>query len=151
MTEPIKITGEEDSDNVEVGIRTTNGEWRVDLKVGWADETAWLTPEQARAVASALLRTADAVVTTERMAKLLCGYDPQQPSHPGGTLQDILIERQMSQSDLAERMKRPKKTINEIIKGKSAITATTARELEAVLDVPAAFWIRRQSDWDARQ
>jgi plasmid maintenance system antidote protein VapI/Zn-dependent peptidase ImmA (M78 family) len=46
----------------------------------------------------------------------------------------------MSQSDLARRMNRPIKTINEIINGKASITAETAIQLERVVGVPSTFW-----------
>lgn len=46
----------------------------------------------------------------------------------------------MSQAVLAERTGRSKKTINEIIQGKAAITPDTALQLEKVLGVPASFW-----------
>ncbi len=49
----------------------------------------------------------------------------------------------MTQAELAERMGRPKKTINEIIKGKAALTPETALQLERVLGVPAGFWANR--------
>jgi plasmid maintenance system antidote protein VapI len=50
----------------------------------------------------------------------------------------------MSQSELAERMGRPKKTINEIVKGKAEITIDTALQMELVLGTPARFWIERE-------
>src|SRR6266700_2621344 len=59
---------------------------------------------------------------------------------PGETLVEVLQRVGMSQSDLARRMNRPIKTINEIIKGKAAITPETALQLERVLSVPATFW-----------
>jgi plasmid maintenance system antidote protein VapI len=55
----------------------------------------------------------------------------------------------MSQAELAERTGRPKKTINEIIKGKAMITSETAIQFERVLGVPASFWIRRDADYRA--
>ena len=67
-------------------------------------------------------------------------YRPDVVSLPGETLQEVLDDRQMTQADLAERMGRPKKTVNEIIRGKSAITPETALQLERVLGVPASFW-----------
>jgi len=67
-------------------------------------------------------------------------YLPDQVSLPGETLQEVLDDRQMSQAELAERTGRPKKTINEIVKGKAAITAETALQLERVLGIPASFW-----------
>src|SRR5712671_4222175 len=71
-------------------------------------------------------------------------YEPDDVSPPGVTLQETLDALQMSQAELAERMGRPKKTINEIIKGKAAITPDTALQLETVLGVPASFWNNRE-------
>ncbi|MCR4425853.1 MAG: ImmA/IrrE family metallo-endopeptidase, partial [Firmicutes bacterium] len=48
-----------------------------------------------------------------------------------------------TQTDLAGRMGRPIKTINEIIKGKASITPDTAIQLENVLGIPARFWLER--------
>jgi HTH-type transcriptional regulator / antitoxin HigA len=75
-------------------------------------------------------------------------YRPDTVSHPGGTLADFLEERGMSQAELAERTGRPKKTINEIVKGKNGITPETALQLERVLGAPASFWNKRQSRYD---
>ncbi|MEN8165226.1 MAG: HigA family addiction module antitoxin [Acidobacteriota bacterium] len=67
-------------------------------------------------------------------------YVPEFVSVPGETLQEVLDDRGISQAELAERTGRPKKTINEIIRGKAAITPETALQLERVLGIPAAFW-----------
>lgn len=67
-------------------------------------------------------------------------FEPDFVSLPGETLQEVLDERGISQANLAERTGRPKKTINEIVQGKAAITPETALQLERVLGVPAAFW-----------
>lgn len=72
---------------------------------------------------------------------------PDYASHPGETLQDILDELGMSQAALAQRMGRPKKTINEIIQGKTAITADTALQLELSLGTPASFWLNREQHY----
>lgn len=71
-------------------------------------------------------------------------YKPDYVSPPGETLLDTLEAIGMSQADLAERAGRPKKTINEIIKGKAAITPETALQLERVLGVPSGFWNQRE-------
>ena len=73
---------------------------------------------------------------------------PETVSHPGGTLEDALEERGMSQAELAERTGRPKKAIHEIIKGKTVITPETAIQLERVLGIPASFWSKRQRRYD---
>ena len=65
---------------------------------------------------------------------------PDYAVPPGETLLETLEAIGMSQAELAERAGRPKKTINEIIKGKAAITPETALQMERVLGVPASFW-----------
>ncbi len=67
-------------------------------------------------------------------------YDPNYAIPPGETLLDTLEELNMTQAELAKRMDRPIKTINEIIKGKAEITAATALELEKATGVPASLW-----------
>src|SRR2546426_845397 len=74
-------------------------------------------------------------------------YAPDVVSPPGETLQEILESRGMSQAELAERTGRPKKTINEIVKGKAAITPETAIQLERVLGIPAEFWNNRERQY----
>lgn len=59
---------------------------------------------------------------------------------PGEILEEALQDRDMSQSELARRMGRPTKTVNEIVNGKAAITPDTAIQLERTLGVTATFW-----------
>jgi len=66
---------------------------------------------------------------------------------PGDTLNETLETIGMSQAELANRMGRPKKTVNEIIKGKSEITTETALQLEKVLSIAASFWINLESQY----
>lgn len=74
---------------------------------------------------------------TERLTNQ---YTPDIASAPGETLAEMLEDRGMSQAELADRMGRPKKTINEIIAAKAELTPETALQLERVLGVPASFW-----------
>ncbi len=67
-------------------------------------------------------------------------WAPDWAVAPGEILAELLAERDLSQSELARRMGRPIKTINEIIKGKAAITPETAIQLELTLNVPSSFW-----------
>jgi len=62
-------------------------------------------------------------------------------SCPGDTLAEHIEYTGMTQSELAERMGRPKKTINEIIQGKAQITPETAIQLERVVGISADFWV----------
>ncbi len=66
---------------------------------------------------------------------------------PGEILEEALEERHMSQAELARRMNRPLKTINEIVKGKAAITPDAAIQLERVFGVPASFWNSREAQY----
>ena len=67
-------------------------------------------------------------------------FQPNYAVRPGETLRETLDSLGMTQAELAERTGRPKKTINEVISGKAAITAETALQFERVLGVPASFW-----------
>lgn len=77
-------------------------------------------------------------------------YEPDVVSPPGATLQDVLDERGMTQSELATRMNRPKKTISEIVTGKEVISHQTAIQLELVLGIPADFWMSRETLYRAQ-
>jgi HTH-type transcriptional regulator/antitoxin HigA len=72
-------------------------------------------------------------------------YNPDTVSPPGETLQDLLDEMNISQANLARFLNRPFKTINEIIKGKCAITAETAIQFEEFFGVEAEFWLARET------
>jgi HTH-type transcriptional regulator/antitoxin HigA len=67
---------------------------------------------------------------------------------PGEYLAEEIAARGMTQKELAKRMGRPLNAINEIIKGKKAITAETALQFEAVMpEIPAKFWINLETDY----
>ena len=73
------------------------------------------------------------------------------PQTPGDKLLELLDERQMSQTELCQRTGRPKKTINEIIKGKAQLTAETAVQLEMVLRVEARVWTELEAGVQERR
>jgi HTH-type transcriptional regulator / antitoxin HigA len=72
---------------------------------------------------------------------------PDYAIPPGETLKEWLEESGMSQVALALRMGRPKKTINEIIAGASAITPETSLQLENVTGISASFWNNAESSY----
>lgn len=76
-------------------------------------------------------------------------YQPKSITAPGETLSDLLEEQGMTQTELAKRMGRPLKTINEIINGKAVITPDTALQLEKVFETPADYWIRHEAEYRA--
>jgi addiction module HigA family antidote len=74
-------------------------------------------------------------------------YLPTNPIPPGITLKETMSSIGLSQTELAERMGRPLKTINGILKGKVSITAETATQLERVLGVPSEFWLNLEANY----
>lgn len=81
------------------------------------------------------------------MSEIQNEFLPDYVSPPGDTLLELLESLGMAQTELARRMGRPKKTINEIIQGKASITPETALQLELVLGVPASFWNNREQQY----
>lgn len=59
------------------------------------------------------------------------------PTHPGEVLKDEIMERGISQRQLADSMGLTYSVVNEILNGHRPLTARTALMFEAVLDVPA--------------
>lgn len=84
-------------------------------------------------------------------ANYLNQYEPDFVTPPGETLQDTLDALGMSQTELAQRIGKHKKTVNAIVKGKQEITPETALQLEKALGVPAGFWNNRQKRYDEYQ
>ena len=74
-------------------------------------------------------------------------WTPDWAVPPGETLLEALQDRAMTQSELAARLARPLKTVNEIIKGKAAITSETAIQLERALGISARFWTSLEANY----
>ena len=74
-------------------------------------------------------------------------FDPDYASAPGEILSETLAAIGMTQTELARRMCRPIKTINEIVKGKARLTEQTAIGLERELKAPAEFWMALESNY----
>ena len=66
---------------------------------------------------------------------------------PGETLADEIAARGMSPRDLSACLGRPVQVVNEIVRGKRAITEDTAHGLEKVLDIPATFWLNLEQNY----
>jgi HTH-type transcriptional regulator/antitoxin HigA len=69
------------------------------------------------------------------------------PVPPGEYLLEVLREKGLTQAELARRMGRPLQPVNEIVKGKKAITAETALQMEAALGVPAHIWTGLEAEY----
>ena len=66
---------------------------------------------------------------------------------PGDHIREEIEDRGWTQSDLARIMGRPVQVINELINGRKAITARTARELEAALGPSAELWMNLETSY----
>ncbi|MFP4156246.1 MAG: helix-turn-helix domain-containing protein [Opitutales bacterium] len=84
------------------------------------------------------------------MSKQKHTFDPDYIVPPGATLSETIDSLGLTQKELAQRMGRPLKTINEIIKGVAAITAETALQLEKVTGIPASFWNNAEANYQER-
>lgn len=72
-------------------------------------------------------------------------YTPEEVLPPGATLQDVLIDRDMTQSDLAIRTGLSAKHINQLVNGNVSLTAETALLLERATGVSAVTWTSLES------
>ena len=72
--------------------------------------------------------------------EIMIDFQPNYAISAGQHLLLTLESRGMTQTELATRIGRPQKTINEIIKGKAAVTSDTAIQFERALGVPAFVW-----------
>jgi len=70
---------------------------------------------------------------------------PAEVFPPGEFIRDELKERGWTQRDLADILGRPLQTVNQIIMGKKAITARTAKELAAAFGTSAEYWLRHEA------
>ncbi len=76
------------------------------------------------------------------------GLYPDFIIHPGETLKEILVDREMAQRELALRTSVTEPHISKIIKGSKAISVSFAKKLEYALGIDANFWINLQANYD---
>ncbi len=72
---------------------------------------------------------------------------PAEVLAPGEFLREELETRGWTQADLAERMGRPLRSINEIINGKKAVTAETAIGLGHAFGTSAEYWLNLEMSY----
>lgn len=73
---------------------------------------------------------------------------PFEATHPGSVILDEISARNISQKELAYELGVLPTFLNEILKGKRAITADFAILLEKSLGISADYWMRFQSQYD---
>lgn len=70
------------------------------------------------------------------------------PTHPGEMILDFLEELGKTQGAFADAIGVSRVRLNELIRGKRAMTPDTALRLEQTLGKPAYWWLSLQQDYD---
>ena len=83
------------------------------------------------------------------MATKITGISRDLIIHPGETISDILVERGITQAELAARTGVTPAYVCNVIAGKKDISAKFAFALEYALGVSKSFWINLQANYDA--
>ena len=74
---------------------------------------------------------------------------PKNPFHPGEILLEEFLEPAgMTQAALAEELGWTAARLNELVKGKRGITASSALDLADVLGTSAKLWMSLQATYD---
>ncbi len=74
---------------------------------------------------------------------------PKNPFHPGEMLlEEFLIPGDMTQAAFAQKLGWTRARLNELIKGKRAITADSALDLARVLGTSPRLWMNLQATFD---
>lgn len=81
------------------------------------------------------------------MTNQLKGFQPDWVSPPGETILDVMEERDWNQAELAQRLGFSTKHLNQLVKGKVALTDEAALRLERVLGSTANFWLNREAKY----
>lgn len=68
--------------------------------------------------------------------------------HPGETVSDLLEDRGMTRSELAEISGVPEAYLNDVINGKAGITDALASGLDRAFGAPKSFWVNLQANYD---
>ena len=68
--------------------------------------------------------------------------------HPGEFLQEILTERGISQSQLAQHIQVEAGVVNLLCRGKRGISAAMAKKLARALGTDPELWVNLQSSYD---
>lgn len=66
---------------------------------------------------------------------------------PGETLKEQLLNRGMTQNELAVRMNVSPESLSELIQGQTGLTEKMAFRLETVLGIPSQFWLHLERNY----
>lgn len=73
-------------------------------------------------------------------------YHPNYCSPPGDTIFEMLVERGISERELADHLGKPEAYVTDLLYGLIAISPELAQRLSIILKGPSAdFWLRRDA------
>jgi HTH-type transcriptional regulator / antitoxin HigA len=70
-------------------------------------------------------------------------FRPDWATAPGDTITDILVERNLSVTEFAQRIGQTPEEVRDLLQGRATITIGIARRLERVLGASVEFWMSR--------
>lgn len=74
------------------------------------------------------------------------------PTHPGEMLvEEFLTPMNLTQRDLAQAIAVPYQRVNELVRGRRGMTASTALRLAKFFGMEPGFWMNLQLRWDLHQ
>ena len=83
------------------------------------------------------------------MAEKKTGISRDLIIHPGETIEEVLEERGITQSELASRTGVSPAYVSNVISGKKGISSKFAMGLEYALGVPKSFWLNLQANYES--
>ncbi|MCY4635704.1 MAG: HigA family addiction module antitoxin [Acidobacteria bacterium] len=73
------------------------------------------------------------------------------PAHPGESLRDALAAEGWTVTEAAEKLGCTRQTLSRLLNGRTGISPAMALALERIGWSNAAFWVRRQAQYDLAQ
>ena len=73
------------------------------------------------------------------------------PAHPGDSLRDALAAEGWTVTEAAEKLGCTRQTFSRLLNGRTGVSPAMALALERIGWSNAAFWVRRQAQYDLTQ
>jgi len=74
-------------------------------------------------------------------------FQPNWVSPPGDTINDILVNLEISKASLAERLNKSIHDVNDLLKGNIEITEEIAIKLQDAIGASSTFWLNRENQY----
>ncbi len=75
-------------------------------------------------------------------------YEPDLSSHPGDTLREMLLRREVKQNAFAAEIGVKDSYLSDVVNGRRGVGVAMALRLEKALEVKAEFWLTMQINHD---